>query len=76
MKIPARGGPSADLVTAGIVNEVHAQAVLHSAAAEYLIEVEDQDGHAREMAAYTKNRNLLLVYAQTRPNQRRRKRSF
>lgn len=76
VKIPARGGPSSDLGTSGLTNEVHAKAVVHAATADFLALVEDASGVQRESALYQRYRELLYSYAQSRPNHRRVKRSF
>jgi len=76
IKIPIRGGPSADLSNDGINNDIHALASITAAASEFLAESEDAAGFAREQALYESYKSRLHVYAQARPNARRWKRSF
>ena len=76
VKIPVRGGPSADLNTTGIANDLHAMATVTAAATEFLVEAEDADGVNRESALYQSYIKHLHVMAQARPNSRRWRRSF
>lgn len=76
VQIPVRGGPSADLTTTGITNDIHALATVTAAAAEFLAESEDAEGVNRESALYNSYLKRLHVMAQARPNGRRWKRSF
>jgi hypothetical protein len=76
IKVPCRAGPEDPLDSLGIPNDIHAMASVTAAALEFLAEAEDEDGAMREQALYESYRSRLNVYAQARPNSRRRKRSF
>lgn len=76
VNIPSRGGPSSDLTSTGLTNDLMALAVITMAAKEYLAENEDVDGAMREKSLYEQHKSHLQAYAQGRPNQRRPARSF
>lgn len=50
LKIPARGGPIFGIQVEGISHATHAKAVIHTAAADFLMQVEDDMGAQRNLA--------------------------
>lgn len=74
--IPSRGGPTTGIGVTGIANEVHAQAVVFAAAADYLASQEDTTGYALCLQEYERYKEKLQTYAHARPNSRRSGRSF
>jgi hypothetical protein len=76
VNIPVRGGPTAKLDSSGIAHEIHALAVVTSAAVEFLTEVEDTEGISREDTLYARYTRQLHTYSQTRSNKRTPARSF
>lgn len=76
VKIPARGGPSADLASSGLDNELMAMATITMAAKEYLAENEDLESAQIKKALYEQYKSYLQPYAHGRPNKRRPARSF
>ena len=81
LRVKARLGPSVPLgngtgETDGLGDDTHALLVVCAAAAEYLDEQEDDLGAQRARANYAEYKALFITQSETRPRQRRPRRSF